>query len=89
MNNNGARNVALSHGKKRAKWVLPWDGNCFMTMQAWQELTATIQAQPHLKYFAVAMARVKDNAVLLDNGFLPGPGEGPQLGIPGKWDGWK
>src|SRR5690606_20866990 len=29
INNNGARNVALTLGRTKAKWVLPWDGNCF------------------------------------------------------------
>jgi hypothetical protein len=38
INNNGARNAALRDGKGRAKWVLPWDGNCFLTAQAWSEI---------------------------------------------------
>lgn len=79
MNNNGARNVALVHGRQRAKWVLPWDGNCFMTEQAWRELTVTIQAQPYFKYFAVPMHRVTDNTTLLQTSFTPDPVEEPQL----------
>ena len=38
MNNNGARNAALREGRRRAKWVLPWDGNCFVTEEGWAEL---------------------------------------------------
>src|SRR5690606_32432195 len=65
MNNNGARNAALRDGRQRAKWVLPWDGNCFLTRAAWDEIVATVTRKPYLKYFAVPMARVLDNAVLL------------------------
>jgi hypothetical protein len=79
MNNNGARNVALHHGKDKAKWVLPWDGNCFLTKAAWDQMHADIMASPHLKYFAVPMTRVLDNASLLDSGFAPDPAEEPQL----------
>ncbi len=79
MNNNGARNAALADGRGRAKWILPWDGNCFVTPDAWAALRAGVTARPHLPYFLVPMARVPDNAVLLDPGFVPNPVEEPQI----------
>jgi hypothetical protein len=79
MNNNGARNAAIGDGRDRAKWVLPWDGNCFVTAEAWAAIRAAVAAAPHLKYFTVPMARVPDNACLLDPGFVPNPVEEPQV----------
>ena len=43
INNNGARNAALRDGKGRAKWVLPWDGNCSLTAQAWSEIVTAVR----------------------------------------------
>lgn len=79
MNNNGARNAALAEGRTAAKWVLPFDGNCFFTAPAWDKLRADIAASPWLKYFAVPMARVLDNAALLDPACTPPALEEPQL----------
>lgn len=79
MNNNGARNAALRDGRRRAKWVLPWDGNCFITTEAWERIHADVTASPHLKYFIVPMARVLDNTQLLSKGFPPAPVEEPQI----------
>ena len=79
MNNNGARNAALRDGRGRAKWILPWDGNCFLTKKAWQEIVADIKATPYLKYFVVPMARVIDNQELLSDTFTPNPVEEPQI----------
>lgn len=79
MNNNGARNVALRDGRSRAKWVIPADGNCFLTTSAWLALREAVSARPHLKYFAVPMARIKDNRMLLKRSYSPDPFEEPQL----------
>lgn len=79
MNNNGARNTALRDGKHRAKWVLPWDGNCFVTRAAWKKIHADVTAKPYLKYFAVPMTRVVDNRQLLSKQFAPDPVEEPQI----------
>lgn len=79
MNNNGARNAALADGRARAKWVLPFDGNCFFTTSAWSRLVADVTARPWLKYFAVPMARLLDNARLTDPAFTPPANEEPQL----------
>lgn len=79
MNNNGARNAALRDGLARAKWVLPWDGNCFVTAKAWSALREGISARPFLKYFVVPMQRITDNGALLRDDFAPWPVEEPQL----------
>jgi len=79
MNNNGARNVALHDGLSKAKWILPWDGNCFLTPQAWQTIVAAVTSQPHFKYFVVPMDRITDNKNLLRPDYKPNPVEEPQL----------
>ncbi|WP_421703037.1 alginate lyase family protein [Aliiroseovarius sp.] len=79
INNNGARNAALRDGRERAKWVLPWDGNCFLTRSAWEEILTAVKDTPWLKYFVVPMARMMDNAHLLDDSHRPEAVEEPQL----------
>lgn len=79
MNNNGARNAALHQGRGLAKWVLPWDGNCFLTGPAWERLVAAVETRPHLKYFTVPMARILDNSELLRPTPEVSPTEEPQL----------
>lgn len=79
MNNNGARNAALQAGRVAAKWVLPWDGNCFLTAAAWTELRGAVLAQPYAKYFVVPMARIPSNRALLDPAFHPAAADEPQI----------
>lgn len=79
MNNNGARNTALRAGRGIAKWVLPWDGNCFVTETAWAEIRAAILAQPYLKYFVVPMARTIVNGDLLAPDYRPQKYDEPQI----------
>lgn len=79
MNNNGARNAALEDGCSHAKWVLPWDGNCFVTRSAWEAICSAVRAAPYLPYFAVLMQRITDNDELLRDDFIPSPVEEPQL----------
>lgn len=79
MNNNGARNAALEDGRKQAKWVLPWDGNSFVTASAWDAIRCAVQSNAHLPYFAVPMQRITDNAELLREDFTPRPVEEPQV----------
>ena len=79
INNNGARNVALSLGRTMAKWVLPWDGNCFLTQAAWESLRSNITQRPYLPYFVVPMARVTDNTHVLRDGYSPNARDEPQV----------
>lgn len=81
MNNNGARNTALALGKQRARWVLPWDGNCFLTDEAWEQLrlqllVADRQGQDLV---AIPMERLHDNSQVLDSSRPPAPRDEPQL----------
>lgn len=79
MNNNGARNRALALGKKLAKWVMPWDGNCFLTESGWNEIISAIMASPEIPYFIVPMARLSDNREVSDPEFSPDPVAEPQI----------
>jgi len=79
MNNNGARNTALFEGKSLAKWILPWDGNCFITSSAWKEISTAVSCSPEQPYFIVPMARVTDNSLLLNPEFRPEAIEEPQI----------
>ena len=79
INNNGARNTALADGRDRAKWVLPWDGNCFLTTEAWQEIRSAVETQPWYPYIIVPMARLTDHAVLFEPGFRPEADQEPQI----------
>ncbi|KAK9768838.1 hypothetical protein K7432_000173 [Basidiobolus ranarum] len=68
MNNNGGRNFALNHGKKsKAKWILPFDGNCFFTETSFNKITQQLETYgDDYKYFIVPMTRVLNNTELLD-----------------------
>ncbi len=79
MNNNGARNTALAHGRTQARWVLPWDGNCFITEDAWKQIRTAVKLHANSTYFTVPMERVQDNRALLKKGYKPAPTEEPQI----------
>jgi len=78
-NNNGARNAALEDGRARARWVLPWDGNCFLSQRAWDAVRNDMLKAPDAKYFIVPMARMLDNQPLIDGGVIPEAVEEPQI----------
>ncbi len=79
MNNNGARNAALQLARARTRWLMPWDGNCYLTRQAFDAIRAAVAAKPYLPYVIVPMARIVDNAALLDGHFRPKAREEPQI----------
>jgi hypothetical protein len=79
MNNNGPRNLALEQGRALAKWVLPFDGNCFLTPEAWENLRNDVSCAPYFKYFLVPMTRVVNNVDLLSDAFKAHPIEEPQI----------
>ena len=79
MNNNGARNAALEDGRKSAKWTMPFDGNCFVTKQAWNATLQAVMERPHLKYFIIPMQRLLDNQQAFDKKLKINPVEEPQL----------
>lgn len=79
MNNNGARNAAIEHGRSRAKWILPWDGNCFLTRLGWQQIVDSITQAQHLPYHIVPMARMSDNVDVDYEITKPDAKEEPQI----------
>lgn len=79
VNNNGARNTALADGCTRAKWILPWDGNCFLTASAWSEIREAIEARPWYPYAIVPMARTTSHAELLEPRARPAARDEPQI----------
>jgi glycosyltransferase involved in cell wall biosynthesis len=79
MNNNGARNTALEAGRELAKWVFPWDGNCFITDEAWESIVDGLNNRDDLQYHIVPMDRVLSNEDLLKDGYEPRPFEEPQM----------
>lgn len=78
MNNNGARNFALEAGRD-FKWIMPWDGNCYLTREAFEAISRKIRRRPHLPYVIVPMARIDDNKKLLQSGFSERADEEPQI----------
>ncbi|MDX8528172.1 alginate lyase family protein [Mesorhizobium sp. MSK_1335] len=79
MNNNGARNAALKIARGRARWLMPWDGNCYLTEPAFRQIRTAIEQHPYFRYVVVPMARIVDNALLLDATFRPPANEEPQI----------
>lgn len=79
MNNNGARNYALNLGKTLAKWVMPWDGNCFVNKASWSAIKQSVLDEAFLKHFAVPMARITSNSLMLQDDYIPDAAEEPQI----------
>ena len=55
---NSARNLALREGRRLARWVLVFDGNCFFTAKAWQEVAQACLTNKEIKYIIVPMKRM-------------------------------
>ncbi len=55
---NQARNKVLRQGQKLAEWTMVFDGNCFLTSQAWQEIIQAIESDQACRYGVVAMIRI-------------------------------
>ena len=82
MNNNGARNAAFDHGRAIADVVLPFDGNIFLTAEAFAELAEAVRHDPRLRYLIVPMARIGDQPErLLTEGIPEEAIEEPQIAL--------
>lgn len=79
MNINACRNAALQEGRSLAKWVMPWDGNCFLTESAWEQILKGVETCEKIKYLVIPMTRVVNNQDLLRQNFEPYPVEEPQI----------
>ncbi|CAG8509639.1 8577_t:CDS:2 [Racocetra fulgida] len=69
INNNGGRNAAIAHGKSQhnVSWILPFDGNCFLTPNAFADIRLHLYKWGEkYKYFIVPMARLINNSQLLN-----------------------
>lgn len=80
--NNPTRNAMLELGiASGAEYVLPWDGNCYITKHAWKKIRIGVQLSTNHqevdrrlsnRYFLVPMVRmVEGNTLLLDDSYEP------------------
>lgn len=79
MNINAARNTAIETGARTADWTIPWDGNCFLTQEAWSELSESVLSNQMFDYHVVPMARVAANEQVFDWELKLKATEEPQL----------
>lgn len=56
-NNNGARNFALSEGRRRFRWSLVLDGSCCLTEEGWREFVDGVGANPGAEYAVIGLLR--------------------------------
>lgn len=80
---NEVRNRMLEYGKQNsnADYILPWDGNCFLTRAAWDGIQRDINSNPRSRYFTVPMDRLQssDNNDLLSTAYEPNAVDEPQI----------
>jgi glycosyltransferase involved in cell wall biosynthesis len=79
MNNNGARNYALQHGKQRHKWTMPWDGNCFLSDSQYESLYNQFQKSDKYKYVSTCMERSLSNKEVRNHSIASNAVEEPQI----------
>jgi hypothetical protein len=65
---NAARNLALLEAHNEADWILPFDGNCFLTEEAWARIRAFVGWKGEIRYVAVAMVRVSRYETVFSRG---------------------
>ena len=81
MNNNGLRNMMMDIGiELGATWIFPWDGNCFITPNAWREIKDAVEKDgDQWRYMYTMMDRIDDNIELTNPLYVPNPVEEPQI----------
>ncbi|KAG0188768.1 hypothetical protein DFQ28_004376 [Apophysomyces sp. BC1034] len=82
MNNNGGRNTALYHARSipGARWIMPFDGNCYLSNNGFQEIKKQLDQYGHnTKYFVIPMTRLLNNTELLNVDERPTTPEEPQI----------
>ena len=80
MNLNRARNMAIADGVRvGATWVMPWDGSCFLTAAAFEQIRAVAAARRDARHLLVPMMRLTDNNAVLDPALLPNADQEPQV----------
>ena len=83
-NQNNARNEMIEFGQnyspENIDWILPWDGNCYLHMNAYHEIyQKLLDMPPNLKYAATLMDRVTENESVLLPTYDPEATEEPQI----------
>jgi hypothetical protein len=58
---NTARNLALWEGRRRAEWILPFDGGCFLSADSWQDIVDYVSQNATVRYVVVPMFRLASN----------------------------
>ncbi|MBG1233040.1 alginate lyase family protein [Aestuariivirga litoralis] len=61
ININHARNLALSHGQARSKWVLPFDGGIMFAREGWRSFVEATRAAGDAKFVAIGMQRIYEH----------------------------
>ncbi|MEJ0012433.1 MAG: alginate lyase family protein [Bauldia sp.] len=79
-NLNATRNLAIEDGfQTGATWVMPWDGQCFLTRSGFSEILEAAANNPDARYLLVPIARFTDNHVVLRPDFTIKAVEEPQV----------
>ena len=82
-NQNAVRNLMLEVGidHYQSDWILPWDGNCFITKKGYEQIYSSLQTHnlTASKYAWTPMARAQENEEVLDDDYAPITIEEPQL----------
>ena len=83
-NQNAVRNFMIDYGQNHSQhsdWILPWDGNCFIHPNAYQEIYTSLQKMPSNthKYAFTSMNRAQSNDEVLQEDYIPHPIEEPQV----------
>lgn len=55
---NEARNLALKEGKRLGRWILVFDGSCFFTSSAWEQIVQACSPKGNFKHVIVPMMRI-------------------------------
>lgn len=85
IHNNHARNIMLKYGlSSGARYILPWDGNCFLSKHAWKSIHKSISSSHNnktvsQKYYYTPMVRITNNSWLLNDYMPKEVAEEPQL----------
>lgn len=80
MNNNGARNLALKHGKDRFDWTMPWDGNCFLSNSSANELLGAMSDNfSGCKYILTPMQRAIETDIIDQHSVITNAIDEPQI----------
>ncbi len=79
MNVNGARNLALDHGRKSFDWTLPWDGACTMSVKGFEALAKSCKRYPNIAVRVVPMVRMKEETNEIPDFAIKEIAEEPQL----------